>query len=294
MADAKLLDGKALSRRIEKELKAEIQAFSGRAPCLAVVIVGTHAPSLIYVGKKQEACKRVGIDSKLFEVEETVNKKELKKLIESINKDHDIDGILVQLPLPQQISPLEVAEWIHHDKDVDGFNPINMGKLLMGSLSGFIPCTPLGVKKLLDEHHISVTGKHVVVLGRSNIVGKPMAALLTQINPGYDATVTVLHRNSPDLKNICKSADILIIAAGQPHLITGSMVKKGAVVVDVGITKVNNVSLDRSKVVGDVCFDEVKKVADYITPVPGGVGPMTIAMLLENCVKSYKRHHKIL
>lgn len=287
------MDGKALSKKIERDLKSELATFHGRKPCLAVVIVGNHPASLIYVNRKREACKRVGIESTLIHLEETLNKKELKAIIDQLNRDGGIDGILVQLPLPLQISPLEVAEWIDPGKDVDGFHPVNMGKLLMGSLDGFIPCTPLGVKKLLDEYHITVTGKHVVVLGRSNIVGKPMAALLTQINPGYDATVTVLHRNSPDLKNICKTADILIVAAGNPHLIDASMVKKGAVVVDIGINKVNNVSLDKSLVVGDVDFEGVKKVAAYISPVPGGVGPMTIAMLLENCVKSYKRHHKI-
>jgi methylenetetrahydrofolate dehydrogenase (NADP+)/methenyltetrahydrofolate cyclohydrolase len=285
-----ILDGKKVASKIEADLKKRVQQLD-RAPTLAVVLVGNHPASKIYVRRKEEACKRVGIESLLLHLDEGLSSNDLKKVIHDLNKDKNVDGILVQLPLPQHISPLDAASWIDPNKDVDGLNPINMGKLLMGQLDGFIPCTPLGIKKMLDEYNIDVTGRHVVILGRSNIVGKPMGALLTQINPGYDATVTILHRNSPDLKQILLSGDILIIAAGQPHLIQPDMVKPRAVIVDVGINKLEDVSLDKTKIVGDVDFDKVWKKCSYISPVPGGVGPMTIAMLLENTLKAHTKSH---
>ena len=290
--DTTILDGAALAKRIEQELKLEVAKLQ-RRPKLAVVLVGNHPPSKIYVKRKDEACKRVGIESEMVHLNEGLTKDELKKVIFGLNKDQEVDGILVQLPLPQQISPLEVASWIDPQKDVDGFHPVNMGKLLMGQLDGFIPCTPLGIKRMLDEYQIDVTGRHVVVLGRSNIVGKPMGALLTQINPGYDATVTILHRNSPDLKEILRTGDILIIAAGQPHLIQPDMVKERAIVIDVGINKLEDVELEKTKIVGDVDFEKVKHKCSFISPVPGGVGPMTIAMLLENTIKAYLREYSL-
>lgn len=283
-----ILDGIALAKKIEHELKDKIAYFK-RKPCLAVVLIGNQPASKIYVNRKDLACKRVGIESRLFHLDEGISKEELKHQIDKLNKDHHVDGILVQLPLPLHLSALEVASWIDPSKDVDGLHPINMGKLLMGQLDGFIPCTPLGIKKMLDAYEIDVTGRHVVILGRSNIVGKPMGALLTQINPGYDATVTILHRNSPNLKEILKSGDILIIAAGNPHLIQPDMVKERAIVIDVGINKLEDVELEKTKIVGDVDFEKVKKKCSFISPVPGGVGPMTIAMLLENTVKAHQK-----
>jgi 5,10-methylene-tetrahydrofolate dehydrogenase/Methenyl tetrahydrofolate cyclohydrolase len=284
-----ILDGAALAKKIEHDLKIKVSHFK-RKPCLAVVLVGNHPASKIYVNRKDLACKRVGIESRLVHLDDGLSKEDLKEMVDQLNRDPKVDGILVQLPLPLHISPLEVASWIDPGKDVDGLHPINMGKLLMGQLDGFIPCTPLGIKRMLDEYEIDVTGRHVVILGRSNIVGKPMGALLTQINPGYDATVTILHRNSPNLKEILKSGDILIIAAGNPHLIQPDMVKDRAIVIDVGINKLEDVELEKTKIVGDVDFEKVKKKCSYISPVPGGVGPMTIAMLLENTIKAY--HNK--
>ncbi len=259
----------------------------GRRPGLAVILAGDHLPSQVYVGRKIAACERVGILSKQFLLNIATSKETLFNLIQMLNQDPTVDGILVQLPLPPTFSPIEVASWIDPSKDVDGLHPLNQGNLLCGDFSGLIPCTPLGIKRLLDGYGISVTGKHVVIFGRSNIVGKPMAALLMQTIPGCDATVTVLHRAYHDLPSITKLADILIVAAGQPHIIRREMVKKGAVIVDVGITKRISHMNGKHEIVGDVFFDELLGHASYMTPVPGGVGPMTIAMLLENTWKSF-------
>ncbi len=289
--DTCLLDGKKIAALIEEELALMIaQLGGGRRPGLAVILAGDHPPSHVYVGRKIAACERVGIHSTQFLLNHSTSKETLFALIDRLNHDPSVDGILVQLPLPPHFNPVEVASWIDPHKDVDGLHPLNQGNLLCGNLTGLIPCTPLGIKRLLDTYGLSVSGKHVVIFGRSNIVGKPMAALLMQTVPGFDATVTVLHRAFPDLASITRHADILIVAAGQPHIIRRDMVKKGAIVVDVGITKRVNLLDGRQEIVGDVFFEELIGHASYITPVPGGVGPMTIAMLLENTWKSFVYH----
>jgi methylenetetrahydrofolate dehydrogenase (NADP+) / methenyltetrahydrofolate cyclohydrolase len=284
-----LIDGKKIADTIQNELKSIIDAYSSRKPCLAVILVGDHPPSQIYVNRKTQACELIGIRSIKVELPAHTTEQELLKKIEAFNQDPTIDGILVQLPLPPHINPTIITHAIDPEKDVDGFHPINVGKLLIGDMSGFIPCTPLGVKILLDRYSIETSGRHVLVVGRSNIVGKPMAALLMQSGPGGNATVTVAHRYSIDLKSICQFVDIIIVAVGQPNFITADMVKEGAVIIDVGINKVPDASRKSgSKIVGDVDFENVEPKSSYITPVPGGVGPMTIAMLLYNTLQSYQ------
>jgi len=295
--DTILLDGRKMAELIERGIALSVAKLADiRRPGLAVILAGDHAPSHIYVGRKIAACQRVGIQSKQFLLDSSTSKETLYSLIQALNIDPTVDGILVQLPLPFHFSPVEVASWIDPSKDVDGLHPLNQGNLLCGQLNGLIPCTPLGIKRLLDGYGISVSGKHVVIFGRSNIVGKPMAALLMQTLPGFDATVTVLHRAFHDLASVTRLADILIVAAGQPHIIRRDMVKKGAVIVDVGITKRVCQTNGKHEIVGDVFFEELLGHASYMTPVPGGVGPMTIAMLLENTWKSFvvRNHLKFL
>ncbi|MBA3604230.1 MAG: bifunctional methylenetetrahydrofolate dehydrogenase/methenyltetrahydrofolate cyclohydrolase FolD [Parachlamydiaceae bacterium] len=283
-----LIDGKKVAEEIQQELKASISMIQGRKPCLAVVMLGKHPPSQIYVKRKIQACANVGIISSRRQLSDTTTEKELLQEIEQLNLDPNVDGILVQLPLPLHINVGKVMQKISPEKDVDGFHPINIGKLLSGETDGFFSCTPLAVKTLFERYDIEVSGKHVVVFGRSNIVGKPMAAMLMQSMPGGNATVTILHRQSTNIKGLCSMGDILIVAVGQPKLITADMVKEGAVVIDVGINKIVDSSVSSGyKIVGDVDFDNVKDKCSFITPVPGGVGPMTIAMLLKNTLKSY-------
>lgn len=283
-----IIDGKSIAAEIEEELAGKIKLLTGRKPTLAVVLVGEHPPSRIYVNKKTKACINVGIHSIKSHLPDTTSEQELLDEIERLNRDPSVDGILVQLPLPPHINPNKINSAISPDKDVDGFHPINVGKLLIGDTDGFQPCTPLGIKVLLERTGIIVEGKHVVIVGRSNIVGKPMAAMMMQA-PWGNATVTVAHRKSIDLSSYTILADILITAVGQPNFITADMVKKGVVVIDVGINKINDATeISASKVVGDVDFEHVKEKCSFITPVPGGVGPMTIAMLLHNTLKSYK------
>lgn len=288
----KIIDGKAIAAEIEQELREKISLLTGRKPTLAVILVGEHPPSRIYVNKKTKACIDVGIHSIKSHLPETTSEDELLAEIKRLNHDSAVDGILVQLPLPSHIDPNKINNAISPAKDVDGFHPVNVGKLLIGDPDGFQPCTPLGIKVLFDRCGISAEGKHAVVIGRSNIVGKPMAAMLMQSAWG-NATVTIAHRKSVDLKNFTILADILISAVGIPHFITADMVKQGAVVIDVGINKINDAAeINSSKIVGDVDFENVKKKCSYITPVPGGVGPMTIAMLLHNTLKSYLQREK--
>lgn len=283
-----LIDGKKVAGEIREELKAAISLLPGRPPCLAVVMLGNHPPSQIYVTRKIQACAEVGITSIKKHLPDTLTEAQLLREIELLNQDENIDGILVQLPLPMHINVAKVMQSISPLKDVDGFHPLNIGKMLCGQEDGFYPCTPLGVKTLLERYQIEISGKHAVVFGRSNIVGKPMAALLMQSMPGGNATVTVLHRQSANAKELCLQADIIIVAVGQPKLITADMVKPGAAVIDVGINKVVDSQSPRGyKIVGDVDFENVKHQSSYITPVPGGVGPMTIAILLKNTLKSY-------
>jgi methylenetetrahydrofolate dehydrogenase (NADP+)/methenyltetrahydrofolate cyclohydrolase len=278
-----IIDGKAISSQIQHEIKGVVEKIQGRKPCLAVILVGDNSASRIYVKRKTEACEFVGITSIRKEFPSTISEKELLHEVDLLNRDAKVDGILIQLPLPSHIRTNLVMLKIDPNKDVDGFHPVNMGKLLIGETDGFFPCTPLGIKVLLERTGVQVEGKHAVVIGRSTIVGKPMAAMLMQNTPGCNATVTVAHSKTKNLAELCRQADILIAAIGKPHTITKDMVKDRAVVIDVGINRLED------HLVGDVDFNEVKDKCSFITPVPGGVGPMTIAMLLSNTLKSFQK-----
>ena len=272
----KILDGKAVSLKVKESVKVradELKKF-GVEPTLAVVLVGEDKASQTYVRAKEKACNEYGIKSVAHRLSENTTQNELLALINVLNLDDSIHGILVQLPLPKHIDTNVVLAAIDPQKDVDGFHAVNVGKLVSG-LDGFVPCTPLGVMEILKEYGIDVAGLNAVVIGRSNIVGKPMANLLLNAS----ATVTVTHSKTKNLKEICKNADLIIAAIGKPFFLKADMVKDGAVVVDVGINR-----LDDGRLVGDVVFDEVAPKCSYITPVPGGVGPMTIAMLLNNTI----------
>lgn len=285
-----IIDGKLVADAIQQELKEKISLLTTRPPCLAVVIVGEHPPSRIYVKRKTEACENIGMRSIKRELSAEITESELLSEIDKLNQDPSVDGILVQLPLPVHINPNRITYHIDPQKDVDGFHPYNVGKMLIGELDGFLPCTPYGIKVLLERHRIDISGKHALVIGRSNIVGKPMAALLMQSTPGGNATVTVAHRLTTNLKAISLLADLIIVAIGQPKFITADMVKEGAIVIDVGINKIADPSKKTGySIVGDVDFENVAPKCSYITPVPGGVGPMTIAMLLHNTWLSYKK-----
>ncbi|BCL37699.1 bifunctional methylenetetrahydrofolate dehydrogenase/methenyltetrahydrofolate cyclohydrolase FolD [Nostoc sp. MS1] len=281
---AKILDGKALAEKIYKELTAqitELQAKIGRPPGLAVLMVGDNPASAAYVGNKEKACAKVGIASfgKHFPTETT--EAELEDVIAALNQDEQVDGILVQLPLPPHLDAVKLLHQIEPDKDADGLHPVNLGRLVRGE-RGLRSCTPAGVMRLLAEYEISLRGKQAVVVGRSILVGKPMALMLLEA----DATVTIAHSRSQDLKSITQNADVLIAAAGLPGLINADMVKPGAVVVDVGMNRVTGAN-GKSRLVGDIDYAAIAGVAEYITPVPGGVGPMTVALLLQNTVASY-------
>lgn len=271
------LDGKSVSENIFTKLKSHIALLASK-PTLAVIIVGTNAASQVYVKNKIKACEKIGIISNHIHLDASVSQNDLLQMIESLNADHTINGILIQLPLPSHISEKKIIQAIHPKKDVDGFHYSNIGALSIG-LPKFISCTPLGILTLLQHYSIEISQKHVVIVGRSNIVGKPLAMLLTN----HDATVTLCHSKTPSLENFTTQADILISCVGKPNFITLSMVKEGAVVVDVGINRLENGTL-----VGDVSYETVSKMASFITPVPGGVGPMTIASLMENTLKAYK------
>ncbi len=279
-----ILDGKALSSKIKEEIKREIENLKkdkNIVPGLAVILVGDDPASHTYVKMKARACKDVGIYSITHEMPETISEEEIIETIEMMNQNPNIDGILVQLPLPSHIDTTKILEVIDPKKDVDGFHPYNFGRLNQG-LDSFVPCTPLGVMELLREYKIDVKGMDACVVGASNIVGKPMAALLLN----EFATVDICHIFTKDLKSHTKKADILVVGVGKPNLITQDMVKDGAIVIDIGINKLEN-----NKIVGDVDFKRVSKKASFITPVPGGVGPMTIAMLLKNTIKAAKNRN---
>ncbi len=271
---AQILDGKALSAKIKENLAEEIKE-KGIKPGLAVIIVGNDPASRVYVNNKKKACEVCGIYSEEHALPESTTEEELLSLIDSLNKRSDIHGILVQLPLPKGIDSEKVLLAIDHRKDVDAFHPVNVGKIMIGDYD-FLPCTPAGVMELIHLTGIEVSGKECVVVGRSNIVGKPQAMLLLHEN----GTVTVCHSRTKNLAEVCRRADILVAAVGKPRFITADMVKDGAVVIDVGMNRVDG------KLCGDVDFDEVSKKASAITPVPGGVGPMTIAMLMKNTVRA--------
>lgn len=277
---AKIIDGKHISQEIKDELKQEVAALkaSGRECALAVIQVGNDPASSVYVRNKKKACEYIGIRSLSYELDENTSEDELLALIDKLNADHSVHGILCQLPLPKHMDEDKVINRISPEKDVDGFHPQNVGALVIGQ-QGFVSCTPAGIIQLLKRSNIQMEGKHCVVIGRSNIVGKPMALLMIREN----ATVTICHSRTRNLKELCKEADILIVAIGKPQFITADYVKEGAVVIDVGIHRDEN-----NKLCGDVKYDEVEPVASAITPVPGGVGPMTIAMLMHNCVEAMK------
>lgn len=292
---ADIIDGKSISRQIKDEVRLEVERFSenGRVPKLVTVLVGNNPASRVYVRNKIKACKEVGIESDHIALPEDTEEAELLSLIERLNTDSTVTGILVQLPLPEQISEDKVIRAISPQKDVDGFHPINLGLMLSGDLErAMLPCTPAGIIELLLRSGIKPEGKHAVVIGRSNIVGKPVASLLMQKYAGGNATVTVTHSRTRNLAEITSQADILIAAIGRPQFVTAEMVKKGAVVIDVGINRVPLSEEERKgskktgRLVGDVAFEEVREVASLITPVPGGVGPMTIAMLMKNTLKA--------
>ena len=280
-----LIDGKKISQDIKDEIKEEVSSFNeanNRDVSLAVILVGDDSASKVYVKNKKKACEYTGIKSVSYELPAETKEEELLSLIDELNERSDIDGILVQLPLPKHMDENKVTLRISPEKDVDGFHPVNVGNLLIGN-PGFLPCTPAGIIELLKRSGVSIDGKRCVIAGRSNIVGKPMSLLMLREN----ATVTVCHSHTKELKEICKRADILIAAIGKPRFFTRDYIKEGAVVIDVG--------MDRDaegKLCGDCDFDDIKELCSYLTPVPGGVGPMTIAMLMKNCLFSAKMRVK--
>lgn len=277
-AMAKIIDGKLISKQIKDELKSKVEKLKGegREVCLAVIQVGCDPASTVYVGNKKKACEYIGIKSLAYELAEETTEEELLGIIDRLNKDDSVHGILVQLPVPKHINEEHIINAISPAKDVDGFHPASVGALSIGK-KGFVSCTPAGIIQLLKRSQIEIEGKDCVVIGRSNIVGKPMAMLLLREN----GTVTVCHSRTKNLKEVCKRADILVVAVGKPKMIDASYVKEGATVIDVGIHRNEN-----GKLCGDVDYEAVEPVAGAITPVPGGVGPMTIAMLMNNCVEA--------
>mgnify|MGYP000027065659 CR=1 FL=1 len=287
---AKIIDGKTIAQQVRSEVAQKVQARIAaglRAPGLAVVLVGSNPASQIYVASKRKACEEVGFVSRSYDLPETTSEAELLELIDTLNADNTIDGILVQLPLPAGIDNVKVLERIHPDKDVDGFHPVNTGRMISG-LPSYLPATPDGILELLKHYDIETSGKNCVVIGRSNIVGRPIANLLSQ--KGWDCTVTMCHSRTKNLKEVVREADIIIAALGQAEFVTADMVKDGAVIVDVGITRVKSDKTKSGwKLLGDVKFDEVAPKCSYITPVPGGVGPMTIISLMKNTLKAARK-----
>ena len=286
---AEIIDGVAIARVIREEAARDTAALVARGvrPGLAVVLVGEDPASTVYVRAKGKACDEARMHSSTIQLPASTSQAELENVVSVLNDDPMIHGILVQMPLPSHLDADAVIRTINPRKDVDGFHPVNVGKLLVGEKDGFVPCTPAGIVELLRRSNIDTRGAECVIVGRSNIVGKPMAALLMQDSSSANATVTVCHRHTRDLAFHTKRADILIVATGRPNLVTGSMVKPGAAVIDVGVNRVDDPSVPRRyRLVGDVEFESASRVASKITPVPGGVGPMTIAMLLSNTVRA--------
>lgn len=279
---AQIINGKLIAQTIKDELKNEVAALkaTGKTCCLAVIQVGSDPASSVYVSNKKKACEYIGIESLSYELPEETTEEELLQLIDKLNEEAKVHGILCQLPLPRHIDEKTVLNRISPQKDVDGFHPQNVGALVVGDF-GFVSCTPAGIIELLKRSNVEIEGKNCVIIGRSNIVGKPMALLMLREN----ATVTICHSRTQNLKDICKQADILIVAIGKPQYVTKEYVKDGAVVIDVGIHRDAN-----NKLCGDVKYDEVEPVVSAITPVPGGVGPMTICMLMKNCVEAMKKY----
>ncbi len=289
---AKLIDGRAIAEKVYVDLRREIAKLKsqGVTPGLAVVLVGDHPASRAYVRSKDKMSRELGLHSVKLELPASTTQSELLSRVEELNRDPAIHGILVQSPPPKQIDEATIVRALDPRKDVDGFHPLNVAKLALGDPTGFVPCTPLGVQRLLIESKIEITGAHVVILGRSMIVGKPLALLLMQKNKDADATVTVVHSRSRNLEAITRAADILIAAIGRAEFVKAKHVRDGAVIVDVGINRVEDATSERGyRLVGDVAFNEVAKKAAALTPVPGGVGPMTIAMLMSNTVKACRQ-----
>jgi methylenetetrahydrofolate dehydrogenase (NADP+) / methenyltetrahydrofolate cyclohydrolase len=289
---AKLIDGRAIAEKVYVDLRRDIAELKPRGvtPGLAVILVGDNPASRAYVRSKDKMCRELGLHSVKLELPASITQAELLARVEELNRDPRIHGILVQSPPPEQIDEAAVVRSLNPRKDVDGFHPENVARLVIDDPSGFVPCTPLGVQRLLIESKIDIAGAHVVILGRSMIVGKPLALLLMQKNKRGNATVTVVHSRSRDLENIMRSADILIAAIGQPNFVKAEHVRDGAVVIDVGINRLDDAASERGyRLVGDVAFEGVSKKAAAITPVPGGVGPMTIAMLMSNTVKAARQ-----
>jgi len=288
-----LIDGKETAKQIREELKTDIQKLMDEGknvPGLVAIIVGDDPASKIYVKSKGKACNEIGMRTKTEEIPSSISEKELLNIIESYNNNPDYHGILVQLPLPEHISEDKIIEAISPTKDVDGFHPVSVGKLVIGK-DTFRSCTPAGIQELLIRYKIETKGKHVVVLGRSNIVGKPIANIMLQKKEHANSIVTICHSAAPDVSYYTKQADILIVAIGVPEFVKADMVKEGVVIIDVGINRVEDSSKPKGyRLTGDVAFDEVAEKASYITPVPGGVGPMTIAMLLKNTYKAYLKY----
>ena len=286
-----VLSGKEVAAHVQSEVKQSCMEFvarTGHKPCLAVILVGDDPASATYVASKGRSCEAMGFDHQDHRLPADTKEDELLSLVERLNGEASVDGILVQLPLPSQLDEKRIIHAIRPDKDVDGLHPVNVGRLMMGDPS-FVACTPAGVMRILDYYRIETAGKEVVIVGRSNIVGKPMAALMIQ--KGRDATVTICHSRTKDLASHTKKADILVAAIGKPHAITKEMVKEGAVVIDVGINRVEDSSKKRGyRLVGDVDYEGVSPMSSAITPVPGGVGVMTIAMLMENTLSAAKMH----
>jgi len=289
---ARLIDGTTLAAKIRGDVAVEVSALRARGvvPGLTVVLVGDDPASAVYVGAKEKASREAGMAGETIRLPATTSQDDLLSLVDRLNSDPGVHGILVQMPLPRHIDPDAVIERIRPDKDVDGFHPVNVGKVLIGQSDGFAPCTPAGVQRMLVESGVETRGANCVIVGRSNIVGKPLAALLVQSGTGGDATVTVCHSRTRDLREHTRRADILIAAVGRPRMITADMVKSGAVVIDVGVNRIPDATRKSgTRLVGDVDFDAVRKVASLITPVPGGVGPMTIAMLLANTARAARQ-----
>ena len=285
-----VLDGKKISNDIKNEIASEVKSMTAkgnRPPHLAAIIVGNDGASLTYVGSKVRACERVGFDSSLISLSESINENELLDKVNQLNNDDNIDGYIVQLPLPKHIDSQKILMSVDPEKDVDGFHPTNFGRMAL-NLPTFISATPYGIMELLKRYDVQTEGKHTVVIGRSDIVGKPISLLMgLKTNPG-NSTVTMVHSRTKNIKDLIKQADIIISALGIPNFVKEDMVKDGVVVIDVGITRVKDNSEKGYKIIGDVDYENVSKKASFITPVPGGVGPMTIAMLLKNTLQSYK------
>ena len=285
--DEKLIDGAALADRVTRDVAVRVAELAERGvtPGLTVVLVGDDPASAVYVGSKERTCRELGMRGETLRLPATTTQGELLEIVDRLNSDASVHGILVQMPLPKQIDADAVVRRIRPDKDVDGFHPVNVGKLSIGEKDGFAPCTPAGVLYMLQTYGVQTSGADCVVIGRSNIVGKPMAALMIQ--PGVDATVTMCHSRTRDLGEHTRRADILIVAAGRPQMVTADMVKPGAVVIDVGMNRIPDATKKSgTRLVGDVAFESVRDVASLITPVPGGVGKMTIAMLMANTVRA--------